>query len=97
VAAPPNRPRSASALPRAVPTYRAMGMVRFAELVPDMVLDADVITDQGRPWAPVSSLSWLRMFDGSVPARRVDMSALWLHRRGDGCRGPGDRYAVRRR
>ena len=25
-----------------------MGMVRFAELVPDMVVDADVITDQGR-------------------------------------------------
>ena len=28
--------------------YRAMGMVRFDELAAGMVLDADVVTDQGR-------------------------------------------------
>jgi hypothetical protein len=32
-----------------------MGMVRFAELVPDMVLDADVITDQGRLLLPTGT------------------------------------------
>jgi hypothetical protein len=30
-------------------------MVRFAELVPDMVLDADVITDQGRLLLPAGT------------------------------------------
>ncbi len=32
-----------------------MGIVRFAELAPDMVLDADVITDQGRLLLPTGT------------------------------------------